>query len=270
MVSHDTALRIAEAFGVTGDVRDDDWQFTVGPVDGTGAQVTLSRDGTAAFGYANHTIDPWMCDEPDAEGVCPTPPATSVDDAKAATMLADAMRSLGVDPAGFEVSVDPVTEGNEAVRWVSARRVVGGTLTNDTWSATITDDGIVWLNGSLAEVVELGTYDVISPAEAVRRLGDPRFAQTSPIALGAEAQARADQSVSSDGPGPVPAPPAAGEPIAWPVADVTITGARLALTQQWTDDGAVLFVPAYELTDDEGSVWSVIAVTDDDLDFATR
>lgn len=269
VVNAETAARVAGAFGVPGEVREDAWQFVVGAQDGSGPQVTLGRDGTASFGYSNYSIDPWQCKEANADGSCPTPPATTVDDTAAATALADAMRSLGVDPATFEVTVTPVGEGNEAARWVTARRVVGGTLTTDTWSATVTDAGLVNLNGTLAAVVELGSYDVVSPAEAVRRLGDPRFGSSSMVALAAGAEARSE-AAAPDGPGPVPAPPAAGGRIAWPVTDVTITGARLALTQQWTDTGAVLFVPAYELSDAEGNTWSVIAVTDDALDYAAR
>jgi hypothetical protein len=51
------------------------------------------------------------------------------------------------------------------------------------------------------------------------------------------------------------------------VTEVTITGATLSLSQFWTPSGAALFLPTYELTDDAGTTWTVLAVTEDALDF---
>ena len=67
-----------------------------------------------------------------------------------------------------------------------------------------------------------------------------------------------------------PAVPSAGTSLAWPVNDVEIVDARLGLASQWQPDGSVLVVPAYEFTDADGGTWSVIAVADEKLDFATE
>jgi hypothetical protein len=66
----------------------------------------------------------------------------------------------------------------------------------------------------------------------------------------------------------VPPVPAAGDPIAWPVQQVTITGARLGVTLLTAPDGASLLVPAWELSDADGGTWSVVAVVDDQLDLS--
>ena len=63
-------------------------------------------------------------------------------------------------------------------------------------------------------------------------------------------------------------PPRPGAPLAWPVREVTVTGARLGLTPYTDPAGTVLLVPAYELTSDGGETWSVLAVADDALDLA--
>jgi hypothetical protein len=52
------------------------------------------------------------------------------------------------------------------------------------------------------------------------------------------------------------------------VQQVTITGARLGLGMVTQADGAVLLAPAYELTDADGSTWSVVAVDEGSLDLA--
>lgn len=65
-------------------------------------------------------------------------------------------------------------------------------------------------------------------------------------------------------------PPTVGEGarFAWPVTDVTITDARLGHAVQYQPDGAAVLLPAYELSDADGNVWSVVAVVDDRLDFS--
>ncbi|PZR51646.1 hypothetical protein DNL40_15350 [Xylanimonas oleitrophica] len=264
-----TAARVAAALGVPGEVRTQEGgtpSWAVGSQDGSGAQVWVAGDGRGSFGYTDPGRDPWTCAAPAADGSCPTPQPTGVTDDEAAAALADVMRRLGVDPAGYEVQVRPAGEDDPS-RWVSARRVVGGTATEDAWSATVTDAGVVAVDGSLADAVPLGEYPVVSPAEAVRRLGDPRFGASTPTTLPGIAELRVGEE---QGPTGVPTPPAPGAPLAWPVTDVTITGARLGLSQQWLPDGSVVFLPAYELSDAEGSTWTVTAVADAGLDFSPR
>lgn len=60
--SKDTAELLADVFGVTGAVRQD-YGWTVGPVDGSRATVTLSPDGMATASYYDPTRDPWACSE---------------------------------------------------------------------------------------------------------------------------------------------------------------------------------------------------------------
>ena len=67
----------------------------------------------------------------------------------------------------------------------------------------------------------------------------------------------------------VPATPSAGGSIPWAVHTVTLTTSRLGLGMTTLDTRAVLLLPSYELGNAEGSTWSVIAVTDDRLDFST-
>ena len=61
-----------------------------------------------------------------------------------------------------------------------------------------------------------------------------------------------------------------GTSLSWPVNEVEIVSARLGLASQWQPDGSVLVVPAYEFTDADGGTWSVIAVAESMLDFASE
>ena len=207
------------------------------------------------------------------------------------------MDALGLDVDAFEFEGHPSGPGTGVV----ANHVIDGRQTGLRWAGTVSgtgsDVGITTLNGFLAPVVELGTYPTVSEGEAVERLGDPRFGSlagpirtlttmpggavlengdtptSSDDAPSGTDDSRADDSAAhgtssdtADGP---PTPPGAGDEIVWPVRDVTITEATLGVAQHTLPDGAVVLIPAYELTGD-GGTWSVVAVSTSSLDFAAE
>lgn len=309
--SRDTLARVAAALGVSGEPRLEYGSWSAGATDGTGPTVSLSPDGSASVSYYDPSRDPWSCvasapetldkapDEPAASDGAGTtgstgaadaaepalidpgfgadcanrdlPPAPTGDAARA--KAADVLRSLGVDPAGYELDVaqDP---GSPALAQVTASQVVDGQRTGVVWSVALVGDAVQSVWGSLAPVVELGDYRVVSPRAAVERLADPRFGSSGggmPFAVADEV--RAAESGAAVAPAPeaeptVPATPTSG-PLAWPVEDVTIESARLGLAFTTLPDGAAVLVPTYELSSADGRTWTVVAVADEDLDFTT-
>lgn len=221
-----------------------------------------------------------VADVPDRElvdpsiGVMPVEPCTQRDLGPAPKgdavvgQVRDLITALGGDPASFEV----VTEDSEDASWswVNAYQVVDGQRTGVMWSFTFTGAGLQSFNGSLAPLVSLGEYAVVSPVEAVQRLEDPRFGSGGyPIAYAAGATAAMAREGMVEAP-QTPQPPtaaSAGAPIAWPVNQVTIVEARLGSAIHYQLDGSAILVPTYELTGSDGSIWSVIAVADSALDF---
>ena len=295
-----TAAKIAAALHVTGEPVQQFGSWTVGPQDGTGPSVTLSPDGTASLSYYDPTRDPWGCvrsapdkingattDDGAAGGggstgsaIAPgepsvdqcTPSGAAAPDAEQAKAQArDLMTALGVDPAGYEL--ETADSGTTQAASVNAYQVVDGTRTGVTWSFTVLADGVQSVWGSLAPLVELGTYDVVSPAQAVERLGDPRFGAGSGGVMPLASARTATDGMAEMMPAPeatptVPATPKAGAKLGWPVQEVVITKARLGVALTTLPDGAAVLVPTYELSDADGSTWSVIAVVDDQLDFS--
>ncbi|WP_273652442.1 hypothetical protein [Cellulomonas fimi] len=293
--SQETLARVAAALGVAGEPRQEYGSWTVGSTDGTGPTVSLSPDGTASVSYYDPSKDPWACvaSAPEtldggAEGagtsssvdraqVDPSfgtecrqdlPAAPTGDAAKA--KASDLLRSLGVDPAAYELEVVADT-GSPALVQVAAHQVVDGQRTGVAWNVSLVGDGVQSLWGSLAPVVELGDYDVVSPRTAVERLGDPRFGASGGIMpLAADGMARAEAGAeiapAPDEAPTVPATPDFG-PLAWPVEDVTIESARLGLALTTLPDGAAVLLPTYELSSSDGRTWTVVAVADSDLDF---
>ncbi|GHS85437.1 hypothetical protein AGMMS50218_02900 [Actinomycetota bacterium] len=185
----------------------------------------------------------------------------------------DTMSALGVDPSGYRFEVVTDT-GSAAVVSVTASQVLDDQLTGVAWNFSLVADGVQSVYGALAPLVELGSYAVVSPAQAVARLTDPRFGAgfggVMPYAVAEGAVADTGAMVApapSDDP-TVPTAPAAGSDFRWPVSEVTITSARLGVALSTQADGAAVLIPSYELTGADGSTWSVIAVADDALDFS--
>ncbi|WP_353708401.1 hypothetical protein ABRQ22_02075 [Cellulosimicrobium sp. ES-005] len=287
--SQETARRVADVLGVSGEVREEYGSYVVGSADWTGPTVSLQPDGLASVSYNDPTKDPWGCvavtplpadgaDEPDGPsaepGACEerdhgAPPSG----ADAVERLRDLLGTLGLDPAGYEVVAEeqPADQGAPRATTATAYEVVEGRRTGTQWSATYSGDGLASLYGSLAPRVAIGAYDVVSPAEAVDRLGDPRFGGGGMIAFAREdGTAQAVPEIAPAEPEAPTVPPTVGEGarFAWPVTDVTITDARLGHAVQYQPDGAAVLLPAYELSDADGNVWSVVAVVDDRLDFS--
>ncbi|MCA5894407.1 hypothetical protein LEP48_13775 [Isoptericola sp. NEAU-Y5] len=273
--------RVAEALGAEGEPRWDYGSWAVGSPDGSGPSVWVSVDGTATFGYNDPAADPWRCEQVEtssgedpregsdslAEGEACTPSGKAVSEDAATSALRDVMERLGTDPGGFEIVVEEQAPDDPA-RWVTAHQVIDGKRTGAQWSATVAPKGVAWLDGFLAETVDLGDYPVVSPAEAVERLGDPRYSGSAWPSRFADDGASLEPWAEPTAPTTPPAPPQVGDPVRWPVSDVEIVTARLGLALQHEEGGTTTVAPAYELSDADGTVWSVLAVADEAVDYS--
>lgn len=290
--TREAAAAAAEALGVSGEPREQDWGWEVGPQDGTSATLSLGLDGTVGLSYWDPATDPWACQVGTSEaeqavedaaegggdvGIEPAPaqecgerdlgPAPDGD--AAVSVLRDAMTALDVDVDAFEFAVEDW--GDDHYRYVTAYHVVDGRQTGLQWSASLTGGGLQSLHGFTAPVVPLGEYAVVSPSEAADRLGDPRFhVGWGPVTWleGRDPYVAMEQRGQAWEP-TLPSTPSAGAAVSWPVDEVTIVEARLGVAHHSAPDGAAMLVPSYELVGDDGSVWSVIAVADEHLDMAT-
>lgn len=266
--SEDTVQDLAAALGVEGKVRDSEGYLLVGDQEGREPNLSVYADGSASFYYYDPTKDVWACDG-EGDGECQERDlgdAVQGDDAREAAT--EILVKLGVDPASVELEVsDASAYDSKDYSTVSAFRVIDGQRTGDQWGVSFTGDGAQSVWGSLANLVELGEYDVVSPAEAVERLGDPRFGATNSVYpmdwMGPASLERGESAR-----GGVPSVPTPGTSFDWTVENVTIVSDRLGLAQHHLDDGSVVLVPTYELSAKDGRTWSVIAVADSHLDFS--
>ncbi|WP_111765723.1 hypothetical protein [Nakamurella deserti] len=291
----ETAGRVAAALGVSGSPQILYGSWTVGPNDGSGPFVSIGANGSLQYNdnslYLNDTSCPSSAGsaEPapasDANGAPIGPACVSLPSDDGAPLTTDeaiaraqgVLSDLGVDPAGFDFSV-PDDQPSGDTRLVTAAPTVGAAVADRTWSLSFKGQALEYAFGSIATVVSLGEYDVVSPAAALQRMNDPRFGvsggMASPLADSVRFQADGS-SPGADGADPstgetavvAPSVPAAGAPLAWPVTEITITAASPELMSHYQPDGGTVLLPGYTMTDDTGGTWTVLAVADDQLDF---
>ncbi|GMA32510.1 hypothetical protein [Litorihabitans aurantiacus] len=249
--------QVAAAVGMTGapEIVDGAWTLTEGT-----KQLSAYLDGSLNLSFYDEAAQPWCegCEEPRPQD------APSGD--AAIERLKEVLTALGEDTAAFEYSA-PTYEG-AVTATAQARRVVDGQTTDVAFTLDLAPAGVASVSGTLAGLVDLGTYTVVSEQEGFERLSDPRFGS---YRTGWPRPIDGDMTTMQEWEPPTQAPaaPSPGTTVSWPVEDVEIVSARLGLAQQWQPDGEVLLVPSYEFTDADGGTWSVIAVADDQLDFTS-
>ncbi|MGB4778386.1 hypothetical protein, partial [Microbacterium sp.] len=282
------AERIAHALGMAGTAhsREHVQGWFVGADDeadrsGPQLQLWLMPSGGADVSYSGGFDVPWMeCwaaitpkDDPDAESfsqeqleaahaeaqscVAATPVPT---EQQARDALSLFLAATGVEESETQVTVTPDDAGRTTT--ATAARVVAGNVTVVTSTVTVSAKGLLEAHGSNASIVSLGEYDIVSPAEAAERMNDPVFAPAYASKRGAEI----DDDQYPDAPTEPPATPGQGAPVPWGITEFEISSARLGLAMMVGTDDTRFLAPAYEFTDTEGNVWSVLAVAESQLE----
>lgn len=274
--SAETLAGIAASLGVAGEpvAEEHGGGWRVGAADYSGPQVSLAPWSGGQVWYSSGDSGPfWRCvdaaraENPESDGdavqegcLAATPPAT---EDQAREGMSTFLRVLGVDEDAVRVEIDHDGKDFERTLTASASYVVEDMAVPAQFSVTVSSEGLVWASGSIGGLVSLGSYDIVSPAEAAERLNtsafSPDLTYTPPV----------DTDPGMWEPLTEPAPvPEAGSPVPWPIAEREIVSARLGLTTVYDPDSLVYVIPAYEFTDAEGNRWSVIALAEDELDTA--
>lgn len=261
------ATRVAVALGLSGDVHPDDlggWRL-----EQAGAFYGLSSWGHAYFN--NSILDPVAAcetsayalhgDDTDAfnreiQSCMAAVPMPS--DEFVRKSVSFFLAALGIDEDSTRITLTP----SDASRTITAtaERIVEDNVTRIAADVTVSAQGITYASGPVGDIVSLGAYPLIGPAEAASRLSDPAFAP--------ELVRWPDQSMEPGGFAPLATPsavPEAGSAIPWQIAEHEIVSVRLGLTLI-DAEGVAYLVPAYEFTASDKTVWSVLAVAESALD----
>jgi hypothetical protein len=114
------------------------------------------------------------------------------------------------------------------------------------------DAKIMYASGPLVELKNAGSYPLVAPKDAVKRLSQLQYGLMGPTA-----RLASDMSVSS----PVTD---SSTPVA---VTVPITGVRLALMQTTLTNNSSILLPAYTFTNADGDVGTVLAIEDKYLSY---
>jgi hypothetical protein len=150
---------------------------------------------------------------------------------------------------------------------VTAWQVVAGERSQLSWQLAFNPDGgVVRASGFSAGLEPVPGYPVVGAATAVNRSVQPPWSAVPATLIDVPT---ADQTADGAAtPSSSPSSSAADRPaVEVTVAEATVTDAILGLAQYWQPDGSVLMLPSYVLTADDGSRWSLLAVSDADVSF---
>ena len=245
------ARSLATTFAVSGDVGRTSTGWQVGdPSNESTSSVVVNDDPLMTWQFVDRAASSGA-----AAGVANAPE-------RAQEIAASLLSGLGVDVSTVDWQVDRFADVIRMTAW----QTVKGARTQLAWTVSLGRDGsVVNASGFAAGLVEIPGYPVIGAATAVRRSGLPTWATLGPRSLEASAESSTTASAS---PSPLATLNASGRPaLRVPIADVVVTAADLGLAQFWQPDGDLLILPAYRLTGDDGSRWSLIAITGDDVKF---
>lgn len=279
----------AGLLGVQGKVEaDGDWASVTDASDARSLNVYVQA-GNPTIDYSNPALDPY-CQTYNTDGgnwfgqggpdsITCQPGSEAPEEAFAIDSAEAFVTELGLDPAGFEFTVDSndVTTYGDDMAWateepdssspqlsVTAQRTSTPVGSYHALNFGVTDQGVYYANLPLGELQSLGEYPVISPVEAVERASDTRFQQIGAWIPDLEWSAASIEEWQE--PKALPAIQA-GDPIPYPVSQATVTGAELHQGVVSLYDGTEFVAPVYNLTDDQGNSWQVMALTEESLDF---
>ncbi|MDP1876799.1 MAG: hypothetical protein Q8M17_04480 [Actinomycetota bacterium] len=243
------ARALAMHLGVAGDVATSNAGWTIGS-DVRLATLTVLDDPAMTW---------TMADRRSRESTAPL-----IAPERARDLAEALLASIGVGADSVEWAVDRYDDRVDVIAW----HLVDGERSGLSWTIGVGPGGaIVQATGFAAGLQEVPGYPVVGAATAVRRAALPTWQVLGPVPV----------TGREGGSTPAPAsslPPSAGggerPSLQVPMAGIVVTEANLGLGRFWQPDGALLMLPAYRITGDDGSVWTLIAVSGDYVDFVDQ
>ena len=257
-----TLKKLAIALGVSGEVvKEDTNNFSIGFDDKTGAGLRLYVDVSSAWwNYSSGSVGSGSVSSPacapDTECVDagrpvvdPAPPVNLPDEATAIALVTKLLQDAGLRVKLYALSATKTEWSTDVVGTLMARDVSSNISLHVSFGS---DAKITFASGPLVELKDAGSYPLVAPKDAVKRLSQLQYGLVGPTARSA-----IDMSVSSP----------ATDGSASAAIDVPITGVRLALMQTTLTNNSSILLPAYTFTNADGDVGTVLAIEDKYLSY---
>ncbi len=257
-----TLKKLALSLGLSGDVvKEDTNNFSIGRDDKTGAGLGLYVDvssawwdyssGSAGTGATSSVACPANAECVDAGNpvVNPTPPANLPDEETAIARVSQLLTDAGLRVKPYAFSATKSEWSTDVVGTFMARDVSSNMSLYVSFGS---DARIMYASGPLVELKNAGSYPLVAPKDAVKRLSQLQYGLVGPTARSA-----IDTAVSS---------PSTGNSTLVSIT-VPITGVRLALMQTTLTNKSSILLPAYTFTNADGDVGTVLAIEDKYLSY---
>lgn len=187
----------------------------------------------------------------------PASAAGTVDGGAAEEVTRAFLASLGVPIDELDWQVESIGGRTVVTGW----QVIAGQRTQAGWRMTFTADGqVTQASGFAATPIEIPDLPVLDATAALVRARQPQWSALGPTLLAA-----APKPPTSRAPSPAKE---AGPDVSTSTGALDqrlISSAELGLAQFSQPDGRLLILPAYVLTAEDGSTWSLVAVADEAL-----
>ena len=234
---------LAETFDVEGTV-----------VAETNGDMRIGAEGGPTIIVKGDRAASWLFSDPTVGALGRVPARESALDT-ARALLGD----LGVDLTGIDWQVDAATPRTTVIAW----QTINDRRTQLSWRVSIGRRGaITAVSGFAGTLQPVPGYPVLGALEAVRRSATPGWSAFGPTPVVEEFEDRAAAETPAS-PFTATSPTLVGRPVAVAtVRELVVTEAVLGLAEFPQPSGEILILPAYLLTADDGSRWSLLAIAD--------
>lgn len=227
-----TLKKLAVSFGLSGEVvKEDKNNFSIGRDDKTGAGLWLFVD--VSSGWWNYSSGA-VTDS--------APPVNLPDEATAIARVSQLLTDVGLRVKPYSFSATKSEWSTDVVGTFMVREISSNMSLYVSFGS---DAKIMYASGPLVEVKNAGSYPLIPPKDAVKRLSQLEYGLVGPTARSAIDMAASSPTTDSSAPVAVAVP---------------ITGVRLALMQTTLLNNSSILLPAYTFTNADGDVGTVLAI----------
>lgn len=234
-----TLKKLAILFGLTGEViKGDKNNFSIGIDNKTGAGLWLFVDVSSSWwNYSSGSV---------ADSV---PPVNLPDEATAIALVTQLLTDSGLRVKPYVFSATKTEWSTDVVGTLMARDVSSNISLYVSFGS---DAKITYASGPLVELKNAGSYPLVAPKDAVKRLSQLQYGLVGPTARSAMDTAVSSPAVDGSTPAAI---------------NVPITGVRLALMQTTLTNNSSILLPAYTFTNADGDVGTVLAIEDKYLSY---
>jgi len=238
----------------------------------------VGNDAQVWFNGYNNATSPWACEQELAGGgsgkdVSITQEmSTKCDELWKSPSKADAIAAvkavfsaLGLD--GLKSARYQTLDYNTRAMTVNITPVIDGMEVSSQWSAEVSKDGVFSISGAAARIVKSASYATVGARDAALRSELRKWSSFGPNVV---YQPQVDYTTSNGSSATPSTPTKNGKPMVQAyVSDVAVLGATRGLMQVYLAGGEVMLMPAWNFTAADGSIWQMIAITEEFVDWTS-